>query len=177
MAGIDTFFRVPLYQRISTKGAVAAPPDTMWTKVIFYDVLSEKSNPDFESPPWGVGGASPHINMVRSDKMRFTTAGAVYFGLDSIGKPIGTANKDSVFFSCCTDRWFNEWKPNAIENKTVPRANPGDKNDCDAITTLSDTFYTNILVYDSIPSTHRFEMGSNAYSFSRTGGPYDLGFF
>lgn len=77
MAGIDTFFRVPLNQRISMKGAVAAPPNTMWTKVIFYDVHSDKSNPEFRSPPWGVGGASPHLNMVRSDKMRFTTAGAV----------------------------------------------------------------------------------------------------
>jgi fibro-slime domain-containing protein len=177
MAGSDTLFRVPLNQRISMKGAVAAPPDTMWTKVIFYDYHSDKSNPEFESPPWGVGGGSPHLNMVRSGEMRFTTADAAYFGLDSIGKPVGTANNDSVFYSCGVDRWFNEWKANAAVNKTVPRANAGDPNDCVMVGTANDTLYKNVLVYDSIPFTHRTEMGSNAYSFSRTGGPSDSGFF
>lgn len=175
--GSDTLFRIPLHQRISMKGAVSAPPDTMWAKVIFHDFRSDKSNPEFESPPWGVGGSDPHRNMVLHDRMTFTTEDADFFGLDSLGKPIGTSNRDSVFFSCGVDRWFMKWRPNAPINRLVPRARDGFRADCDIVPTTNDTLYKNITVYDSLPFTHRRDMGSNAYSFSRTGGPGDSGFF
>ncbi|MDB5049056.1 MAG: hypothetical protein JWO30_2127 [Fibrobacteres bacterium] len=176
MAGSDTLFRIPLHQRISMKGASAAPPDTMWSKVIFYDYRSDHSNPEFETPPWGVGGANPHVNMVKSDKMKYTTTDAGYFGLDSIGKPMG-ANPDSAFYSCAVDRWFLPWVKDAAVNHTVPRDNPGVENDCAPVATANDTLFKNVRVYDSLPFTHRSDMGSNAYSFTRTGGPSDSGFF
>lgn len=177
IAGSDTLFRIPLTQRISMKGAVSAPPDTMWAKVIFHDFHSDKSNPEFESPPWGIGGAYPHTKMVLPDKMRFTTEDADYFGLDSLGKPWGTSDRDSVFYSCAVDRWFLNWKANAPFNKLVPRDRPGFKNDCDMVPTTIDTLFKSITIFDSLPFTHRMDMGSNAYSFARTGSPDDSGFF
>jgi fibro-slime domain-containing protein len=177
MAGSDTLFRIPLHQRLSMKGSNTAPPDTMWSKVIFYDFRSDHSNPEFETPPWGVGGADPHPNMVRSDRMKRTTADADYFGLDSIGKPIGTANNDSVFYSCAVDRWFTPWVAGAAVNRMVPRNRPGRENDCGTVPTANDTLYKNIRIYDSLPFVHNPNLGANAYSFSRTGGPADSGFF
>jgi fibro-slime domain-containing protein len=177
LSGSDTLFRIPLHQRISMKGAAAAPPDTMWTKVMFHDFRSDKSNPEFESPPYGVGGAAPHTGMVLPDKMRFTNEDADFFGLDSLGKPIGTSNRDSVFFSCGVDRWFMNWRANDPINSLVPRARDGFRNDCDLVPTANDTLYKNIRIFDSLPFTHRMDMGSNAYSFSRTGSPHDSGFF
>jgi fibro-slime domain-containing protein len=177
MAGSDTVFRIPLHQRISMKGAVTAPPETAWSKVIFYDYHSDKSNPEFESPPWGIGGPDPHVGMVKPDQMKFTTVDAAYFGLDSIGKPIGTNNNDSVFYSCAVDRWFVPWVQNAPGNLIVPLDRPGKHKDCATTTTTNDTLYKNIRIYDSLPFTHRPDMGSNAYQFARTGGPSDSGFF
>jgi fibro-slime domain-containing protein len=177
MSGSDTVFRIPLHQRISMKGDVSAPPDTSWSKVIFYDYHSNKSSPEFESPPWGVGGTDPHTGMVRKNKMKFTAIDAGYFGLDSIGKPMAAATDDSVFYSCAVDRWFMPWFPHAPENAIVPRDMPGVPNDCTPVATANDTLFKNIRVYDSLPFIHRTDMGSNAYQFARTGGPADSGFF
>ncbi|MDB5104405.1 MAG: psiC [Fibrobacteres bacterium] len=177
MAGSDTLFRSPLQQRISMKGSVTAPPDTMWSKVIFYDYHSDKSNPEFESPPWGVGGASPHLNMVKSGTMRYTATDAGFFGLDSIGKPVRTAVPDSAFYSCGVDRWFDPWVANSPVNHIVPRNTPDVENDCVPVATANDTLFKNVRIYDSLPFIHRTDMGSNAYAFTRTGGASDSGFF
>jgi fibro-slime domain-containing protein len=177
MAGSDTLFQIPLHQRISTKGTVTAPPETTWSKAIFYDYHSDKSNPEFESPPWGVGGGSPHLGMVSHNKLEFTNIDANYFGLDSIGKPIGTGSNDSVFYSCAIDRWFKPWVAGSAKNKNVPRSNPGSKNDCTVTTTTIDTLYKNMRIYDSLPFTRLQSMGNNAYQFSRIGNVSDSGFF
>ena len=178
MAGSDTVFRIPLHQRVSMKGASSAPPDTMWAKVLFYDYHSDKSNPEFESPKWGSGGSKPHQQMVKSDKMKFTSTDAVFFGLDSIGKPIPEGNNDSVYYSCAVDRWFTPWVAGASVNLLVPRDTKDDPNDCLMIPTLVDTLFKNVRVYDSIPFVHRMDMGGNAYSFTRQGGAStDSGFF
>jgi fibro-slime domain-containing protein len=177
MAGADTLFRVPLNQRISMKGGSTAPKDTMWARVLFYDYHSDHSNTEFESPTWGVGGASPHTGMVLPDKMKYTTMDAAYFGLDSIGKPIGTTSKPDIYFSCAVDRWFTPWKANAAVNKWVPRDWKDDPNDCGLVPASSDTAFKNTLVYDSLPFTHTADMSSHAYQFARTGSPDDSGFF
>ncbi len=177
MAGSDTLFRIPLNQKISMKGGIAAPKDTMWTRVIYYDYHSNKSNPEFESPPWGSGGGSPHLKMVNTNKLKYTVTDASYFGLDSIGKPIGTKNAPDVFYSCGVDRWFTPWSALAAVNAVVPRDNPGDSSDCVDIGTVNDTLYKNIPIYDSLPFIHSSDMGTQTYSFARTGGPDDSGFF
>lgn len=177
MAGSDTVFRVPVHQRISMKGDMTAPLDTVWSKVIFYDYHSDKSNPEFETPPWGIGGPDPHVGMVLPDKLNFTTVDAGYFGLDSIGKPIGTADNDSVFYSCAIDRWFVPWVAGDPGNLIVPKDRPGKPKDCATIPTTNDTLYKNVRIYDSLPFTHRPDIGSNAYQFARTGDPSDSGFF
>jgi fibro-slime domain-containing protein len=178
MAGSDTLFRIPLNQRISMKGGVAAPKDTMWTRVIFYDYHSDKSNTEFESPKWGDGGTDPHTGMVLPDKMKFTSTDADFFGMDSIGKPIGTTNKPDIYYSCAVDRWFTEWHGGDAINKWVPHDRKDDPNDCTPTPSpLNDTVFKNIKIYDSLPFVHIAEAGSKTYLFSRTGSPDDSGFF
>jgi fibro-slime domain-containing protein len=177
MAGSDTLFRSPLNQRLSMKGAMVAPKETTWVRVLFYDFHSDKSNTEFESPKWGDGGTDPHTGMVLPDKLKFTTTDAGFFGLDSIGKPIGTADWSDVYYSCAVDRWFTPWVAGAPVNNWVPRDTKDDPNDCTMIPAPNDTVFKNVRIYDSLPFVHQSDMGSKAYTFSRTGSPHDSGFF
>lgn len=177
MHGSDTVFRAPLKQKISLKAANGVPIDTMWARVIFYDYHSDKTNPEFESPPWGIGGGSAHTGMVADDRLRRTGMNADYFRLDSIGKPIGTGDLSKIFYSCAVDRWFDPWKAGDPVNATIPRYNPGKPNDCDPVATPIDTLFKNVVIKDSLPFIRQSDLGTNTYRFQRTGGPDDSGFF
>ena len=175
--GSDTVFRVPLQQKISLKAPNGIPIDTLWARAIFYDYRSNKSNPEFESPPWGIGGSKAHTGMVLDDRLRRTKVNADYFRLDSIGKPIGTSDLSKVFFSCAVDRWFDPWVAGSAVNAIVPRDNPGVANDCTPVVAANDMLFQNVVIKDSLPFIRQSDLGTNTYQFQRVGGPDDSGFF
>lgn len=177
MSGSDTVYRIPLNQKISLRGLDGAPPDTLWSRVIFYDYHSDKSNPEFESPPWGSGGSDPHTGIVRADRLRRTDRDAGWFRLDSIGKPIGSGDLSDQFYSCAVDRWFDPWRAGDPANLLVPRDRDGIPNDCALVPTTVDTLFKNMVILDSLPFVHKGDLGTNTYEFARTGGPDDSGFF
>jgi fibro-slime domain-containing protein len=154
----DTAFRAPLQQTLSLRENNAAPPDSLWIPVIYYDFHANGSNPDFERNS-GMEKVVP--GMVRSKGLRYETANADYFGMDSIGKPVNAA----PYFSCGVPKWFTAWKPGWFKTYAYA-AGPADCAESGAAT---DTVFSNRVVKDSLAFKRRPDLGANAYQFVRSG--------
>jgi fibro-slime domain-containing protein len=155
----DTTFHLPLSQVINMRGESSAMPETIWTRVVYYDFHADNSNPEFE----GAYGDFPRQGMVLADSLKYETANAGYFGLDSIGKPVVSANPRR---NCRVDRWFRAWQPGDF---TIPAYAGNDWTDCTPMTVPHDTAFKNSIVMDSLPFLREPTLGENVYKFDRSG--------
>lgn len=154
----DTSFRSAQQQILNLRGDNLAPPESLWQRVIFYDMHSDRSHPEFErgDPDFGAGLATR--NMVRTKGLQYTTENADFFGMDSIGKPMrGTTPK----WNCGVTRWFTPWRPGWFRTY----AYAGGQTDCAETAVGHDTAFKNLVIKDSILFRRRDDLGANAYEF------------
>ncbi len=194
--GTDTIYKIPLNQKISFRGQSSAPPDTLWSKVIFHDFHARNwpllsNNPEFQNDNviYGWGGASAHTGMVESNFLKQTATDANYFNMARIGKPINiidstlrtvtAADKKNVWRSCKMEKWFVDWTPGDFK---IPRYQElpagGDQNnatyaanvlsDCVLQTVTYDTAFKNAKIYDSLPLVRTMVNGTYSYLYERT---------
>lgn len=164
----DTTYRSPLEQTLNMRGDTKAPPESLWQRVIYYDMHSNRSNPEFErgDPDFYNGLATK--DMVRMKGLQYTNENANFFNLDSIGKPmVGNTPK----WNCGVTRWFTPWKPGWFNTY----AYAGGQTDC-AITPTpgSDTAFKNFVIKDSLLFHRCDTCGQNVYTF-HDDGPDTIG--
>jgi len=164
----DTAFRAPLNQTLSLLGDTPEPPASIWQRVLLYDFHSDGSNPEFERYE-GWERFDVKSGMVRQKGLRYETANAGYFGLDSIGKPVlGPA----PMFNCGVDKWFTPWKPGWF--RTYAYAGGG--SDCRESPSGTDRAFHNVVIKDSLQFVLRKDLGANVYQFKRMLGDHLPGF-
>ncbi len=166
----DTTFRSPLNQTLSMRGDNPAPPESLWQRVIFYDFHSNGSNPEFDKGACCFWDGTVTTDMVKRKGLRYETANAAYFGLDSIGKPERGSN---IRYNCGIDKWFTGWKP----GWEVWYNYAGGSADCtETPTPGSDSAFKNVVIKDSLLFVRRDDLGANAYQFKHFGVADDPAF-
>jgi len=164
---------------LGTGGAAstfAAPGDTIWVPVTFYDFHSDRSNPEFEQPHGKVSGCTDN-----------STTGCIRQGM--VASTLGPDNKPTLgptpYRNYGIDHWFRDWStytngPYSRGKNMAPMYTPapGIKQDYDnewgATVALvdrvadvgHDTSFKNIVIKDSLP--FRISNGSTGmYEFNR----------
>jgi fibro-slime domain-containing protein len=161
----DTVVRTPLTQSLSMVAQATSPPLTLDMPVIYYDYLSDKTNPEFNQNGWGTPNMTlgTFQNMVNKKLTDFTSYDASYFNRVTIGKP----TKSSNFVpnrSCGLNMWFKDW----VNMPKVFRYNAGD--DCSQ--TISDPTgdaWRNVKRKSTLTFTLDPSQGKNVYTYSRMG--------
>jgi fibro-slime domain-containing protein len=159
----DTTVRTPLNQSINMAATAPTPPATMDMPVIYYDYLSDRSNPEFNQ------GGAPNMNlgvyknMVNNKLTSFTSIDANYFGRTTIGKP----TKSAAFIpnrSCGLNMWFRDW----VDTKNVFRYAAGD-NCSQTIFDASGDAWRNVKRKSNLTFTLDPSQGKHVYVYSRMG--------
>jgi fibro-slime domain-containing protein len=132
----DTLFRAPLNQEISTRGTAAAPPDSVWLPVIYYDYRADGTNPEFQSTfnqmlPAPPPPLHPYMwngfvvaGLVKPNQLHYAVPPEVpvshltHFGLSAIPKPI--RNDANIKITCNLNKWFIPWVAGAPGNNLQP---------------------------------------------------------
>ncbi len=165
----DSSAHAPMRRILHTRGDAAAPPDTMWQHVIYYDYHADLSNPEFERPDDAfLPFVRSYPGMVQAKGLRYEKQNADWFGMDNIGKP----RLANAKYNCGVDKWFTPWKPGWFRTYAYT-AGP---NDCRETPVPYDTAFVNRVFKDSLPLQLRKDLGANVYQFSRTYWPGN-GFF
>jgi fibro-slime domain-containing protein len=155
----DTVFRTPLSQNISLSAKAVVPPATMDLPVIFYDFLSDGSNPEFNRPVT----MGRTLGMVKPTLTDSTTTDANHFGLTRIRKPTRT----NTWFnnrSCGLNMWFRDW----AWTTNVYRYGPGD-NCSQTIFDGTGDAWRNAKILTNLTFTLDPSQGYNTYVYSRMG--------
>lgn len=158
----DTTVRTPLTQHISMLAQANTPPATLDMPVIYYDFLSNGSNPEFNRPVT----LGRFQGMVNNRLTSFTSTDANYFGRTTIGKP----SHSGTYFpnrSCGLNMWFRSSTP----TNTAFRYGPGDN--CSQ-TVPAFNAWANTKRYSNLTFTLDTTQGKNTYVFSRMGN-YNTG--
>jgi fibro-slime domain-containing protein len=162
----DTIFRTPLKQTVSLKGAVIKPPSTLVMKAIYYDYLTDGSNPEFDKSNEGLV-RSGMVNATITDS---TSTDAVYFSKAYIGKPTksGTNYKNR---GCGLNMWFKDW----VNTVNVYKYAAGSEDDCTTkIFDATGDAWKNTKIKDSLVFKLDTTQGAHTYVYSMMGN-YNTG--
>jgi fibro-slime domain-containing protein len=160
----DTIFRTPLKQTVSLKGSAVKPPSTLVMKAIFYDYLTDGSNPEFDKSNDG----QVHPGMVNATITDSTSTDAAYFSRSYIGKPTksGTNYKNR---GCGLNMWFKSW----VSTVNVYKY-PTDDDCTTKIFDATGDAWKNTKIKDSLVFKLDTTQGAHTYVYSMMGN-YDTG--